>query len=455
MKKGFAACELFYGGCVTRSKGFEMNRYLWILGVVMLLQGASPAGSAESLIREEDHLTLERCLDIAVRNQPAILQYYYTAQVSEALLGQARAGYYPQLDVTATYNQYNAISRQNDPHSPITQYGYEYGGNNVALKQKIYDFGKREANVDVARLNRQAALSDVENQIATVVNNVKTAYYGVLSTKRALAVHREALDQYRQQLDQARLFFESGKKPKYDVTTAEVNLSSAQVKLIQAESDFDNAWVQLNNAMGYDGSARYSIEDMPAPGVYPVDEQAALERAYQKRSDLQSLMIQKASAERAVEAAKRDYFPSLDASAGYDFAGSQTPLSQGWNAGVALSWNLFKGLSTKKEIEKAAANLKVVEARIAGLKLLIRQEIKKARLDIKKAKETIANAEVQVRQATDNLELASLRYKTGLGTPLDVTNATVSYSNAKLTQIAAIYQFYTAVANVEKAMGNR
>lgn len=422
---------------------------------MMLLQGASSAGSAESLIREEEHLTLERCLDIAVRNQPAILQYYYTAQVSEALLGQARAGYYPQLDVTATYNQYNAISRQNDPHSPITQYGYEYGGHNVALKQKIYDFGKREANVDVARLNRQAALSDVENQIATVVNNVKTAYYGVLSTKRALAVHREALDQYRQQLDQAKLFFESGKKPKYDVTTAEVNLSSAQVKLIQAESDLDNAWVQLNNAMGYDGSARYTIEDTPAPGVYPVDEQAALERAYQTRSDLQSLMIQKASAERAVEAAKRDYFPSLDASAGYDFAGSQTPLSQGWNAGVALSWNLFKGLSTKKEIEKAAANLKVVEARIAGLKLLIRQEIKKARLDIKKAKETIANAEVQVRQATDNLELASLRYKTGLGTPLDVTNATVSYSNAKLTQIAAVYQFYTAVANIEKAMGNR
>jgi outer membrane protein TolC len=122
---------------------------------------------------------------------------------------------------------------------------------------------------------------------------------------------------------------------------------------------------------------------------------------------------------------------------------------------VALTWNLFKGLSSKKEIEKAAANLKVVEARISSLKLQIRQDIKKALLDIKTAKETIAYADVQVRQATDNLELADLRYKTGLGTPLDVINATVSYSNAKLTRIAAVYQFYTAVANVEKAMGNR
>ncbi len=432
-----------------------MKRYLWVFGVMMLLANAVSAGAAEPLIRDGEHLNLERCIDIAVRNQPAILQYYYTAQVNEALLGQARSAYYPHLDVASNYTQYNAISRQNDPHSPITQYGYEYAGNNVVLKQKIYDFGKREANVDVASINRQAALSDVENQITGVVNSVKTAYYSVLSAKRAEAVHREAIGQYRQQLELARLFFESGKKPKYDVTTAEVNLSSAEVKLIQAESDLDNAWVQLNNIMGYDGAARYTLEDTPAPGVYQIDEQAALEQAYQKRSDLQSLMAQKASAHRAVEAAKKDYFPSLDASAGYDFAGSQTPLSQGWNAGVALTWNLFKGFSTKMEIEKATASLRVVEAKIAGLKLQIRQDIKKARLEIKQATETIANADVQVRQAQENLELASLRYKTGIGTPLEVTNATVSYSNAKLTRIAAVYQFYTAVANIEKAMGNR
>ncbi len=433
----------------------EMKRFLWVFGLVVLLANTVSAEPAGPLISDGEHLTLERCIDIAIRNQPAILQYQYKAQANEALLGKARSAYFPQLDLTAGYTQYNAISRQNDAHIPITQYGYEIGSSNVALKQKIYDFGKREANVDVASLNRQAALSDVEYQITDVVNSVKTAYYGVLGAKHALAVHKEALDQYREQLEQARLFFESGKKPKYDVTTAEVNLSSAEVRLIRAENNLDSAWVQLNNAMGYDGSDRYTIEEIPAPGVYQMDEQAALEQAYRKRSDLQSLMVQKASAQRALDAVKKDYFPSLDASAGYDVAGSQTPLSQGWNAGVALTWNLFKGLSTKSETEEAAANLRVVEARIASLKLQISQDIKRALLDIKQARETMANADVQVRQAKENLELASLRYNTGLGTPLDVTNATVSYSNAKLTRIAAVYLFYTAVANIEKSMGNR
>jgi outer membrane protein len=423
--------------------------------MVVLLADGFPVWSAEPVISEGENLTLVRCIDIAIKNQPAILQYYYMVQANEALLGQARAGYYPQVDLTSSYNSYNAISQQNDIHSPIGLYGYDYYGNNVALKQKIYDFGKREANVDVARLNKQSSQFDVDNQITAVISNVKTAYYSVLRAKRARDVNLEAMDQYRQQLGQAKLFFEAGKKPKYDVTTAEVNLSSAEVQLINAENDLDNAWVTLNNAMGYDGSAQYTIEDTLAPAPYQITEQAALDQAYKNRQDLQSLLTQKASAERAIDVAKKDYYPSLDASAGYDFAGSQTPLSQGWNAGVALTWNLFKGLSTKKEIEKATANLKVVEAKIAILRLQIRQDIKKALLDLKKAKETIANAKVQVRQATENFELANLRYKAGLGTPLDVTNATVSYSTAKLTQSAAVYNFFISKANIEKAMGGR
>jgi outer membrane protein len=432
-----------------------MKHLFCVFCLVAFLAADFPAWSAEPVIREGENLTMARCIDIAMANQPAILQYHYLVQANEALLGQARAGYYPQLDLTTSYNRYNAISQQNDIHSPITLYGYDYYGNNVALRQKIYDFGKREATVDVARLNRQSSQFDVENQIAAVINNVKTAYYSVLRAKRTRDVNGETRAQYRQQLDQAKLFFEAGKKPKYDVTTADVNLSKAELDLINAENDLDNAWVTLNNAMGYDGSARYAIEDMLAPAPYRITEQSALDQAYRSRPDLQSLLAQKAAAERAVDVAKKDYYPSLDASAGYDFAGSQTPLSQGWNAGVALTWNLFKGLSTKKEIEKATANLKVVEAKIAGLKLQIRQDVKKALLDLKKARETIANAEIQVRQATENMELANLRYKTGLGTPLDVTNATVSFSTAKLTQIAAVYNFFISKANIEKAMGGR
>ncbi len=436
---------------------FQLKRYLTMLilcAALIISFGEAPA--AEPLIREGEELSLERCLEIAVKNQPVIMQYLYTTQANEAQLGQAKSGYYPKLDAYSSFTSYNAVKQTGDPYPPInTAYGYKYGDNTLNLTQKIYDFGKREDGVDVASLNLDSSRKDVENQITTVVNSVKNAYYLVLKSKYSRDVYIDVRDQYRKQLEQAKLFFEAGKKPKYDVTNVEVYLSNADLKLIEGENELSKAWVSLNTAMGYDGPASYTVKEIKTLESYKITEQDAVERANKNRQDLQSLLVQKASAEKSVSLAKKDYFPSFDANAGYEFAGSQTPVAQGWTAGVSLSWNLFQGFSTQQAVQKALANMRVTEAKIAILKLQITQEVKTALLNLKKAEESIANAKVQVRQATENMELADLRYQMGLGTTLEVTIATVNYSQAKQTHITSLYDYVTAKANLEKAMGGR
>jgi len=294
-------------------EGSVMKRYLTMLilcAALIISFGESPA--AEPLIREGEELTLDRCLEIAVKNQPVIMQYLYTSQANEAQLGQAKSGYYPQLDAYSSFTRYNAVKQTGDPYPPInTAYGYKYGDNTLTLTQKIYDFGKREDGVDVARLNLDASRIDVENQITTVVNNVKNAYYLVLKSKYSRDVYIDVRDQYRKQLDQAKLFFESGKKPKYDVTNAEVYLSNADLKLIEGENELSKAWVSLNTAMGYDGPASYTVKEIKALESYKITEQDAVERASKNRQDLQSLLVQKASAEKSVALAKKGLFPFL------------------------------------------------------------------------------------------------------------------------------------------------
>jgi len=426
-----------------------------LAAVFVLIGLACAAAAAEPLIREGEELALERCIEIAVGNQPSIRQLLHASQASEAVLGQARSSYYPQVDLRSGLTRYNAVTQHGDPYPPQSTYGYRYFDNSLNLQQKIYDFGKREGNVDVARLNVDAARSNIDDEIASVVNNVKSAYYGVLRSRKARDVAVEVRDQYRRQLAQAKIFFEAGKKPKYDVTAAEVLVGNAEISLVRAENDLDIAWVALSNAMGYEGAARYSIREAPPAEPYAIAEEEALEQAYGHRSDLQSLLAQKEAARRTVEVARKDYFPSLDASAGYGAAGSETPLSQGWNVGMSLSWNLFKGYATEQEIARTAALLRAVEARISVLKLQIRQEVKRALLELKRARETIGNAGLQVRQATENLDLANLRYSSGLGAPLEVSDAVVAYSSAKLTQISASYDLILAQASIERAMGRR
>lgn len=412
-------------------------------------------GAAEPLgdIPNGAVLSLADCIDIAVKRSPSLAQYRVQILVSEAIVGQTSSSYYPRIDLKANGMRRNAVTQFGDPHTPLSQYGYRYGEANLSLTQRLYDFGKREETVAAAKMNALSSRAELENARAAVVNSVKTSYYNVLRAKRAREVAVEMRDQYRRQLEQARHFFKAGKKPRYDVTAAEVNLHAGEVSLIGAENDLENAWVALSGAMGYEGRACYDIKDELMAEPWKITEDKALADALSHRQDLKSLLAQQEAAQKSLSAAKREYFPALEASAGYDVSGSQTPLSQGWNAGVGLSWNLFQGFATKREIEKASAQLKIVEAKIAALKIIIHQEIRRYLLDLKKASQTIVAADVQIRRAAENLELANLRYETGLATPVDVASATVAYSDAKLTRIEALYNYGVARANLQKAMG--
>jgi outer membrane protein TolC len=120
-----------------------------------------------------------------------------------------------------------------------------------------------------------------------------------------------------------------------------------------------------------------------------------------------------------------------------------------------MNMNIFEGMLTRNKIEESIARTRSVEAQIEAKRLDILLDVKQSYLNLLKAKETISNTEVQIRQATENLELANLRYSAGLADPLEVTDATVGYSKAKLANISALYDYKTAQANIERAMGNR
>lgn len=412
--------------------------------------------SVETVIKKGDRIDLKQCTDIALKMHPSITAYRYIIKAREAQLGQARSEYFPRIDASAQFMRNFKINNTQDPYFS-TAYSTTYNTNHgkVSLNQNLYDFGRRPTNMDIKKYNLESSISDLDNNIIMVVTNLRYAYYGVLKAKRTRDVNMEAVRQYEQHLERAKTFFTAGTKPKYDVTKAELDLSNARLSLITAENNLKVAWVNLNNAMGIDSDAEYTIEDDLPYQRYGLTFEEALKTAYNERADLKSLMSQKIAAEKAVELAKKEYMPRLSASAEYNAIGSQYPLGQGWNAGVGLTMNIFDGLSTTNKVEEAISNKNKIEADIRNLRLQILLDVQQAYLNMTKAQEAIANTEVQIKQAKENLELANFRYDAGLAEPLEVTDATVSYSNAQLANISALYDYKIAQANLEKAMGKK
>jgi len=406
---------------------------------------------AEELIHKGDMLDLQRCIDIALKRQPAIMAAQNTLKVNQSRIGQARANYYPQINWSSGYNHTYTSS----PTIGIVRKGNPYNDyqSNVTLSQNIYDFEKTATQVKIQNLSTDSARLDLENISSQTVFNVKQAYFAILQAARNRDVASETVQQFQQHLNQAKGFFEVGTKPKFDVTKADVDLSNAKLNLIKMENALRIARVNLNNAVGVPDAPEYGIVDDFGFHKYQISFEDALKRAYLNRPDLQSTIAKREAAEKTIELQKKGYYPTLSGNASYGFSGQDFPIQEGWNVGATLTFPLFSGLSTKYQVEEARANLDVLRANEASMRQAIHLDVQQAYLNLQQASESITTTELTVRQANENLELANGRYASGVGSPIEVTDALVSFSNAKTAYSAALYDYKVAQSSMEKAMG--
>jgi outer membrane protein TolC len=308
--------------------------------------------------------------------------------------------------------------------------------------------------VRIQRLNYDASREDRRNVYSQVVFNVKQAYYTLLQTEKNREVAIETVKLTQDQLDQARGFFDAGVKSKYDVTSAEVNLSNARLAQIRAENSVQIARVTLKNAIGSPDQSDFSIVDTLAFHKYPVTFDDAVQRAYTNRPDLQSTLARKEAFKEAVSLARTGYYPTLTGNASVSRIDSEYPPEKsGWSAGVTLNFPLFSGFLTNYQVKEAKENLNVQNANEETLRQSILLDVQQAYLNLSALEDGVVVAELTVRQAQENYEIVNGRYNAGVGSPLDVTNALVVLSNAKTNYIAALANYKIAEAALLKAMG--
>ncbi len=418
-----------------------------ILLLILLILLFSKSLWATDTFQKGDVLTLQQCIDTALKNHPAINAATGAIRQSESKIGQASAGYYPQIVFQSGYSRVGpaATSMRSDP--------YNYYSDTLNLNQTLFDFGKTSTSVDIEKLRKQSAEADFQETTSEIILIVKETYYSFLKAKMSEAVALETVNQFQQHYDIARTFFETGKNSKIDVTSAEVNLSDAGIQLISAQNAMRIARVNLNKAMGVISTTEYNVQEAFHLEHADISFDTALAQAYENRPDILSTRLKKDALEKSINLNKKGYLPVMSGNATYGYAGDDTSMDKSWNAGVALTFPLFTGLSTKYAVAEARANLDIAKANEESLRQTIYLEVQSAYLNRKEAFERIETGRIIVRQAEENLELARGRYATGVGSSIEITDAMIKLNNAKLTYISALSDFSVAQARLEKAIG--
>ncbi len=432
----------------------------------LLLCPLLPSAVFGQAIAPGDVLTLPHAIEIALKNQPTVMAGAYTVKANEALIGQARSAYYPQVTANPVFSRVSPPATTTHGPTITTSTGantasgggvgpYNLYTGTASASQMIYDFGRTSSQVKINTLTAQSSRHNLTATENTVVLNVKQAYYNALQADRNLVTAKEAVKQLQEHLEQTRTFFEVGTKTRFDVTQAEVNLSNAQLTLIQAENQVNLTRLTLSGAMAVPDAPAYRLENLLLYTKFELSLEEALKTAYEHRPDLKSLGKVKQAAEQSVTLAREGYLPQLNANANYYYTGTDFPVEKGWSYGINLSIPIFSGFLTRYQVQQAQANLGVAEQNERNLRLTIFTQVRTDYLTLHTAAQSITTAAEAVRQGKENVELASGQYKYGVGIALNVIDAIVTLGNAEVAYTQALATYKNAQASIENDIGMR
>jgi outer membrane protein len=423
---------------------------------------AGAAGAAEMA----GSLSLNRAMDIALGQHPAIKQSRENVAAARYNIGVARAAYLPQVSFVGNYyygNAFNTAARKplsaatggtiSSVSSPTTTnyYFYQFQAN-----QLLFDFGKTPGLIKESRATFGQTEQDYAGSRQQVALDTRTGYFGYLAAQRAQKVQEETVRQNQELLKQAQGFYKVGLKAKIDVTKAEANLYDAEANLIKAKNAVDLSRVTLMTAMGLKTWPFTQVEDVLEVKAQPRSLEELKTQAQQRRPELLKNRYQQNYNEAGVKVAQAGYFPVFTSTAAYGWQSVDQPfatLPSNWYVGAAMNFPLFEGLATTFALNQSKAQLRASRENYEVLRQNVTKEVEQAYLDVKSGWELIRASKKALEAARENLRLAWGRYQAGVSTIIEVTDAQVQFSQADLRFVQALYDYRVFEAKLDKAIG--
>ena len=403
----------------------------WFLAgaLAAALAGAAwgaPAGQA---------LTLRECLLSALENHPQLRAARARVEAQGQAVRVQEAPRKPSLEVSG---------------SGRAAEGARDASAELRLSQLVTDGGKTDLAVRAAELEREAVLQDLAAARSDLVLEVQQAFYALVKAEDDLEVARRNVAVQEEQLARARAFFQAGKVPKSDVTAAEVDLGQARLEQTQASGTVEATRSLLSRTMGVSPRGQ-ALSVTPPPWT---DRKAPSVEAAQSgvaaRPDLRAQGLRVEEASRNVALAAKDLAWNVAAWGGY---GWSDPGTGEWKSGLSLSLPLLDGGRTDAKVGQARAKLEEARATEEDLRQKADLAVVEALTELRTAEESLRTALLVDRQARENLDLARGRYREGVGSPLEVSQAALNRTKAQRSLAKARHDLRIAWAKLEHGMG--
>jgi len=433
-----------------------------VLFTAIVVPAQEIPGAAKIATGQPATLSYEEAVKLAIENNLATLRAHERRNEARGQQEQARAPLLPNVSGVA----YQANLTEN-----LVALGFQPGtfpGFNTTflgpfknfdarlmLRQSVFDlsairnYQAGKAGVRVAELNEALAREEVASRTGL-------SYLEALRADRAVVAAEANVELAQALLKLAQDQRNAGVATGVDVIRAQTRLAEQQVGLAQAQTDSEQARLNLQRLIGLPLGSPLTLTDQlrfvedPLPSV-----DTAVAQAAQDRREIQVAEEENRVSKLEAQSARAEHLPSLEVVGDYGASGI-TPGSFDLptrRVAVQLNVPIFNGGLTQGRVTAAASRQRQTELSLANIRGQVEEDVRLALTTLRTAAVQVRAADESVTLAQRELEMARDRFRAGVADNLEVITAQTSLANARVSQVTALAQHNAARLNLAAALG--
>lgn len=317
-------------------------------------------------------------------------------------------------------------------------------------------------SLKISGLDVELAVEKARSSRLDMVTQVKNAYYATLMAKEAFDVYKEVYENAMRNYEETQKKYDAQKVSEFELVRAKTTVANAVPQVYSAESSVILSLWQLKAVMGVDLDLNIdvagSLEDFTEHMFYDIHSHDSVSLA--DNSTMRQLALQAEQLAENIKLQKYANIPTLAVAFNFsvnamtnDFKFSNyrwTPYSY---VGLSLSIPIFAGGKRYNAIRQAKNTYEQIQLQTVDterqLKILIRQSLNTMETNMK----SYYAAEDAVASAQKAYDIAERSYQVGRSTLLELNDAQLALTQARLSQSQAVYNFVVAKAQLEQTLG--
>ena len=397
----------------------------------------------------QEVLTKKQALEIALENNFGIKIANNNLKVAKNNAGIYNSGYLPTtaLNSGADYRNNNQkiifTDPQTDNDAERVGTGAVTKSYNVSLglNYTLFDGLGRKYNYQQLKETYNLTALQAKETIENTYLQLFTVYFQIARLSENTLNLEEALTISQRRFKRAKYQYEYGQTTKLEVLNAEVDINNDSILVINARQQLSNAKRGLNAVLGIEKDENYQVET----GVNfnrLMNFEALQQKTIANNTILKQNQKNIAISKFNIKINKANYLPSLNFSTSYGFNrtenenlvnpfGARLITSDGLNAGLNLSWNIFDGGATKTRVANAKIALENQQILLDQQKFAIQNSLKNTWENYRNQLFVLKSQEKNIQTTQNNFDRTQEKYRLGQVTSIEFRQAQINLINSK------------------------